>query len=146
MLIGGDVRSSHYTNTQLFGINTPIKFFILSNLRTFNAILENDTLKELDVIRTKFNYMLIQNKIKIPLKQLVANQLYSTNIKTEHMDSEQREKIKNLIKKYKTLCADPDAKLTFTTRVVATIRTNSETLTCNKFYAYPIALKEEVEG
>ena len=62
------------------------------------------------------------------------------------MDSEQREKIKNLIKKYKTLCADPDSKLTFTTRVVATIRTNCETPTCSKFYAYPIALKEEIEG
>ena len=62
------------------------------------------------------------------------------------MDSEQREKIKNIIKKYKTLCAYPDAKLTFTTRVVTTIRTNSETPTYSKFYAYPIALKEEVEG
>ena len=61
------------------------------------------------------------------------------------MDSEQRQEIKNLIKKYKTVCADLDAKLTFTTRVVSTIRTNSETSTYSKFYAYPIALKEEVE-
>ena len=89
--------------------------------------------------------MLVQNKIKIPLKQLIANQVNNTNIRTDHMNDEQRSRMEKIIDKYKNLCSEPDAKLTFTTKVVGTIRTITENPVYSKFYSYPIALRKEVE-
>jgi len=48
--IGGDVLITHHTNTNLDGLKIPINFFILSSLNSFDAILGNDSLKELNAI------------------------------------------------------------------------------------------------
>jgi len=50
-----------------------------------------------------------------------------------------------LIQRHKTLFADPDTNLAYTTKVVGEIRTSSCSPVYGKHYPYPISLKQEVE-
>ena len=55
--IAGDVIIKHYVEANLFNSKEPIKFLVLPTLTSFDAILGNDSLKDLDaVIFTKHNY------------------------------------------------------------------------------------------
>jgi len=47
------------------------------------------------------------------------------------------------VKKYPTLFAKTDERLTYTTNVKAEIRTNTDTPVFSKFYQYPIPLRDE---
>lgn len=49
------------------------------------------------------------------------------------------------MRKFPTLFADPDKKLTYTTTVVGEIRTSTESSIYTRFYPYPMLLKSEVE-
>lgn len=51
MSFGGSIKITHHKIAHLFNmVNTPVKFFILPTLKSFNAILGNDSLKELKAI------------------------------------------------------------------------------------------------
>lgn len=131
----------------LFGLeDTNIKFFILPSLKSFHAILGNDSLKELSaIIFTKDSYMIIKDKVKIRVKQHAYTAVNKIDIKLDHLNNLQRNKINNIVKKVPNLFTEPDEKLTFTTVVKGEIRTTSETPVYSKFYPYPMALKDEVE-
>lgn len=69
--VGGNVKITHYKMAHLFNIrDVRIKFFLLLTLKSFDAILGNDTLNELKaVIHTHSNYMIIKDNVKVNIKQ-----------------------------------------------------------------------------
>lgn len=66
-------------------------------------------------------------------------------IKDDHMTDKQAKIIGELTRKIPNLFAEPDMKLTYTTRVVGEIRTKNDTPVYTRYYPYPMALKSEVE-
>lgn len=68
--VGGNTKITHHKNANLFNdTDTLIKFFILPTLKTFDAILGNDSLKELGaVIETKNKRMYLRNGTNVPIK------------------------------------------------------------------------------
>jgi len=69
--VGGDIKITHHKNANLFNdLNTIVKFFLLPTPKTFDAILGNDSLKELGaVIDTKNQIMHLKNGTNIPIKE-----------------------------------------------------------------------------
>lgn len=90
--------------------------------------------------------MLIAGKVKIKMKQMISQAVNTISIRDEHMTVKQKDNIGDLVAKVPNLFAEPDRKLTYTTKVVGEIRTNSETPVYTRFYPYPTALKTEVEN
>lgn len=60
------------------------------------------------MINTAGNYMTIQNKFKIPLKQLSLPDVNMLNIKNDHMSKNQANGTSSLVKKFPKLFADQD--------------------------------------
>ena len=145
--IGGNMRITHHALINLPDLQTEkIKFFILPNLTSFDAILGNDTLKNLGaIIHTDENYMTIQSNIKIPLKQHLSDSINSVDIRDSHLSVEQKQRLNNAIKTCPTLFSDPDEKLSFTSTVKGEIRITSTDPVYSKSYPYPMYLKNEVE-
>lgn len=75
--VGGNTKITHHKNANLFNdTDTLIKFFILPTLKTFDAILGNDSLKELGaVIDTKNKIMYLRNGTNVPIKEKKSIQL-----------------------------------------------------------------------
>lgn len=141
--VAGDIKITHHTNAILFKmLDNPIKFFILPSLKSFQAILGNDTLKELEaVINTKDNIMLLKGKLKIELKQYKAHSVNKITIRNEHMGERQKQILKTLTSKYEKLFSAPDEKLTYTSRVVGEIRTREDTPVYSNYISYPMSMK-----
>lgn len=145
--VGGKTAITHHTFLNLFGLkHINIKFFLLPVLKTFHAILGNDTLKSLSaVIHTAENYMTIGGNIKIQLKQQVSQSVNTIQIRSDHMTEEQESKMNEIIQKYPNLFSEPNESLTYTTSVKGEIRTNTENPVYSRCYPYPMHLKDEVE-
>lgn len=145
--VGGKIKITHHTFINLFNINDiSLKFYLLPSLTSFHAILGNDSLKQLSaVIHTKDNFMVIQDRIKIKLKQLVSQNVNLIKILDDHLNEYQNQTMQTLIQNNTNLFSEPDERLTYTTKVLATIRTNTDTPVYSKSYPYPMSLKEEIE-
>lgn len=145
--ISGNVEITQHTLVNLFGDSAePIKFFLLPGLRTFDAILGNDTLKEFSaIIHTAQNYFTIKNGMKIPIYQYMSHDVNNLELRIEHLSEHQTRTLMELINSHKNLFADPDERLTYTTKVLGEIRTTSNEPTYTRNYPYPMALKNVVE-
>lgn len=145
--VGGQTQIKFHTNTFLFGqTDVPVKFYLLPQLKTFQGIIGNDTLKDLDaIIYTKDNYMVLGNGKRIALKQLPADDIHMTALRTSHMTNEQQDKLRQIVSKYHNLFSAPDEKLTYTTRITGEIRTRTNDPVYSKTYPYPMSLKKEIE-
>ena len=146
--VAGKCTVTHHTLINLFGLdNINIKFFLLPDLKSFHAILGNDTLKSLTaVIYTAENYMTIGDNIRVKLKQQISQSVNNIQIRTGHMTNEQEFKMENIIRKYPNLFSEPNESLTYTTSVKGEIRTNTNNPVYSRCYPYPMHLKEEVEN
>ncbi len=89
--------------------------------------------------------MLIKNKIKIAIKQQITKSVNNIEIRTDHLTSEQSEKLRNLCNIFPKLFSEPEEKLTYTTVVKAEIRTTTQDPVYSRYYPYPMSLKDEVE-
>lgn len=145
--MGGKIQVTHHTFINLFGLkNKKLKFFILPNLRSFHGILGNDSLKQLNaVIFTSKNFMVVNNTLKIPIKQQLSQALNNIDIRTDHLSDSQTHKLHLLCQKYPNLFSDPDEKLTFITTVKAEIRTTTDAPIYSRHYPYPMAMKDSIE-
>lgn len=145
--IGGPIEVTHHVIAHLFGRNEiPVRFFILPTLKSFDAILGNDSLKQLSaVIYTEQNLMTIRGGRKIKINQQFSPDVNSIGIRTEHMTNHQKEAIRKLTAEYPKLFLDPEEKLTYTTMVEGEIRTTTDKPIYSRSYPYPASLKEEVE-
>jgi len=144
--VGGNIQITHHKKANLFNDpNIIVKFFLLPTLKSFDAILGNDSLKELGaVIDIRNKSMTIGNKIQIPIKEKKFQSVNTIIPRTEHLTESQKTDLSHLVKQFPNLFSDPNDKLTYTTKVKAEIRTNTETPVYSKFYQYPMSLKEEV--
>jgi len=144
--VGGNIQITHHKKANLFNDpNIIVKFFLLPTLKSFDAILGNDSLKELGaVIDIRNKSMTIGNKIQIPIKEKKFQSVNTIIPRTEHLTESQKTDLRHLVKQFPNYFSDPNEKLTYTTNVKAEIRTNTETPVYSKFYQYPMSLKEEV--
>lgn len=145
--VGGKIAITHHTFVNLFGFkNKNIKFFLLPTLKSFHAILGNDTLKELSaVIHTARNCMILNGNVRVKLKQQTSQSVNNIQIRTDHMSDEQVHRMRNIINKYPNLFSEPNESLTYATAVKGEIRTTTEAPVYSRCYPYPMHLKEEVE-
>lgn len=146
--VGVKTKITHHTFINLFDRKSSnIKFFILPTLKSFHGILGNDSLREMKaVIHTFENYMIINNKTKIRIRQRLSQSVNSIDIRNTHMNKQQIAALDLIVGKFKGLFSDPNEKLTFTTTVVGEITTKNETPVYSRYYPYPMHLKDEVES
>lgn len=145
--ISGNVLVTHHTQLDIFGKNIgPIKFYVLPGLRTFDAILGNDTLKDLSaVIYSAENYFTLKGGTRIPIYQYLAQNVNNIEIKMDHLTEYQMSRLMGMVNNLRNLFADPDERLPYTTKVVGEIRTTTDAPTYTRNYPYPMALKGVVE-
>lgn len=146
--VGGRVPITHHTFINLFGIKSEnLKFFLLPSLKSFSGILGNDSLKQLKaIIYTSKNLMLINNSIKIPIRQQLSQSVNNIGIRTDHLSDSQKHQLQLICQRYPTLFLDPDEKLTFITTVKAEIRTSTDAPIYSRHYPYPMAMKDSIEN
>ena len=139
--MGGNIKITHHKNA-----NTIVSFFIIPSLKSFDAILGNDSLKKLGaVIDVRNKTMTLRNKLIVPIIEKYFQAVNTIIPRMEHLTNNQKKELIHLVKKYANLFADPNYTLTYTTNVRAEIRTNCDTPVYTKFYQYPMTLKDEVD-
>ena len=95
--IGGKVPVDFHTFINLFKIKERLQFFILDTLETFHGILGINSLKKLNaVIYTGQNYMTLNDKIKVQLKEQSLNAVNNINFRMDHMTKEQKMELTQL--------------------------------------------------
>lgn len=145
--MGGDVNIDRKVIGPFFkflGINEPLQFYVLPALKTFDGIIGDDTLKELDaIVDRKENVLVLKNCFKTPLKEKVTTE--SNYILGEEYVPEVETRIESLICKYKPLFGPLDGSELASTNVRAEIRTSTEEPIYTKSYPYPVCMREEVE-
>jgi len=88
------------------------------------------------IIDVQNDTLILGNKRKIKIHQLATQALNTIGPQVNHM---------TIVQSHKTLFADPDTKLAYTTKVVGEIWTSSDFPVYEKHYPYPKLLKQEVE-
>ena len=122
-----------------------VRFFHLEPLKSFDAIIGHDTLKQLKaVIDTANEKLILENKFIIPLLQYKLQEINKINIRNDHLSKFQRDELEKILSEFQDLFQPPDKKLPFTTKVKADIRTTDGNAVYSKSYPYPQALKGEV--
>lgn len=61
------------------------------------------------------------------------------------MTDKQKQIVHDLLTKIPNLFAEPDRRLTYTTKVIGEIRTKNDTPLYTRYYPYPMSSKTEVE-
>lgn len=113
--VAGDIKVQSHTYVNLFNLDDKLKFYVMPTLKSFHAILGNDSLRDLNaVIFTDKNLMVIRDRIKIQLKQLSSQSINSIGLQDEHLTDYQMETVDTLVKKFPNLFSEPDEKLTTT--------------------------------
>lgn len=145
--VGGRVEITHHTYIDIFHCDTgKLKFYLLPGLETFDGIIGNDTLKNLNaIIYTEGSYFTLLDYVKFPLRQLNITTSDNNNLRLSHLTPEDEEIIMDIANDHPNLFADPDRKLTFSTVVQAEINTKDDSPVYCKSYPYPMALKPEID-
>ncbi|XP_046810943.1 uncharacterized protein LOC124420804 [Lucilia cuprina] len=145
--VGGNVNIERKVVGSFFkfvGIDEPIHFYVLPELKTFDGIIGDDTLKELGaLVDRKKNILVLKNHFQIPLKEKVT--IESNYILDDEYIPKIRIRIESLITKYKPLFGPLDGSELASSNVQAEIRTTTEEPIYTKSYPYPVCMREEVE-
>jgi len=91
------------------------------------------------IIDVQNDTLILGNKRKIKIHQLATQAVNTIGPQVSHMTDSQKSIINLLVQSHKTLFADPDTKLAYTTKVVGKIRTSSDSPVYGKHYPYPIS-------
>ena len=89
--------------------------------------------------------MVLGNGKIIALKQLPADDINMTALKTSHMTHERQNKLRQIGSKYHNLFTAPDEKLTYITRITGAICTTTNDPVYSKTYPYLMSLKKEIK-
>ena len=143
-----DVKITEHTYINLFNIKEKIKFYLMLLLESFDANLGNDTLRALGaVIYTAENKILVlKNGRMVRLKQQASHSVNAINIKEEGLSPKQKNIMKDIVNTYPNLFSEPDERLTYTTKVMGQIRTQTDSPVYSKFYPYPAMMKSGIES
>lgn len=128
------------------GNDTPLNFYVLPGLKSFDGIIGDDTLKQLNaVIDRKNNTLKISPNIKIPLKAKESKQVNSIAIKNDHLCDGMKEKLRGLLEEYSETFGPINDSEMVETNVRAEIRTTTSDPIYTKSYPYPVNLRAEAE-
>lgn len=117
----------------------------MKELKTFDAVIGHDTLKELkSIIDIAAEKMLLPGNFEIPLLQHKLHQINKLFVRNNHLQDCDKNKLNQLLEKNADLFQPADCRLPFTTKITAEIRTTDENAVFTKSYPYPQALKSEV--
>lgn len=145
--MGGDIKISSFSQGKIFApySDVNVRLFHMAELKTFDAIIGHDTLKEIKaVIDTSEEKLIIGSEYEIPLMQHKLQEINKINIRDEHLSQIEKKKVHDILEQYQDLLQPPDEKLTFTTKIKAEIRTIDNSPIYSKSYPYPQAFKSEV--
>lgn len=123
------------------GIEKTLDFFVLPKLESFDGIIGDDTLRELEaVIDRKNDILRLVGNVEIKLKAKKSEQVnYAEGIAKESND------IRRILNKYSELFGPVSDSGTVDTSVRAEIKTTTEEPVYTKSYPYPANLRTEVE-
>lgn len=96
--VGGDVQITHYKMANLFNdSNAIVKFFLLPTLKTFDAILGNDSLKELGtIIDSNRKLMYLKNSTIVNITEKKFEAVNTIIPKIEHLRNCQKLKLSEI--------------------------------------------------
>lgn len=128
------------------GNKTKTEFFVLPGLESFDGIIGDDTLKEIEaVIDRKNHLMTIFPGIKLPLKKKKSVQVNNISIRDQHLEEKTRNKLQNLTKKFEELFG-PLNNQGIDTSIEAEIKTTTDDPIYSKIYPYPVQMRAEVDS
>lgn len=145
--VGGDIQINRYSQGKFFLPYSDVvtKFYHMEQLKTFDAVVGHDTLKELKaIINIAKEKIILPNNFEIPLLQYQFQQVNKIQIRDNHLNDAEKNMLNTFLIEFQDLFQPPDEKLPFTTRINANIRTTDENPVYSKSYPYPEALKNEV--
>lgn len=144
---GGTVSAMKKAESPIFFPfnKTVVKFIVSPCKLPFTGILGTDIMEKLNA-----NINLPESKFIIPgkiykIKKFPCKGCNSVTIRDTHMNEKEKTILKNILQEFPNIFQTPDSKLTFTTRVKATIRTTDNDPVYIRSYPYPYGLKDEVE-
>ena len=147
--VAGDVKITKYLQARLLKpySDRMIKFFHLEQLKSFDVILGWDSLKENGSwINTVQDTLIVNGKYTIPLVLYKLQEVNQINIRDEHLQTQEKNDLRNMLHNFQDIFQPPDKKLPFTTKVKAEIRTIDQSPVYSKTYPYPQELKSEVHS
>lgn len=143
----GKLAITRYIQGRFFkqvGNDTLLTFYVLPGLESFDGIIGDDTLKELEaIIDRKENVLRLKPAIELPLKERVSTQVNLAI--NEDLPQDIRSELHQLIDGYSGLFGPIDDREVVETAVQAEIRTSTDEPIYTKSYPYPACLREEVE-
>ena len=139
---------------QELGDDTSITFLVAPWHSTYNCLIGHKGLYKLEANIDWQNQIFSTSKFEINyLKNIQSkskgmkmnhHQESATQIRTSHMNSEEKDQITLLCRKYSDCFYNEEEKLSATTAVTHVIRTKDEDPIYVKNFRYPYALKEEI--
>lgn len=121
-----------------------LTFYVLPGLKSFDGIIGDDSLKELEaIIDRKENVLSLSKSIKLPLKNKISEEINA--LLDESLPKKIKSELTNLIKKYSVVFGPLSANEMVRTTVRAEIRTSTDEPIYRKSYPYPPCMREEVE-
>lgn len=147
---GGEIEIKDKISGKFFssvGNNTQIHFFILPGLKSFDGIIGDDTLKELEaIIDRKNNLLKIKPNIIIPLKEKCSTQVNNLEIRDGHLREETKNRLYEVLKKHPKVFGPINDQEIVNTTVQAEIKTTTDEPIYTKSYPYPANMRQEVEN
>lgn len=126
------------------GNDSMLMFYVLPGLTSFDGIIGDDTLRELEaVIDRKENTLTLKPGVMIPLKARTSAQVNAVfdELLPEHI----KVKLREIIAKYEPIFGPIDMSEVVKTTVRAEIKTNTDEPIYAKSYPYPACMREVVE-
>ena len=125
---------------------TVVKFIVSPCKLPFSGILGTDIMEKLNThIDLPKSKKFIPGKI-YKIQKYPCKGCNSVAIRDTHMNEEEKSILQNILQEFPNIFQTPDSKLTFTTRVKASIRTADNEPVYIRSYPYPYGLKDEVEN
>lgn len=93
--VGGDIKIERFSQGKIFApySDVKVKLFHMPKLKSFDAIIGHDTLKEIKaVIDTSNEKLIIDSKYEIPLMQHKLQMINQIHIRDEHLPQNEKEK------------------------------------------------------
>lgn len=125
---------------------TTFSFIVSPYKLPFTGILGIDIMNKLNAhVNLQESLFQISGKT-YEIKKLKCNSCNNIIIRNNHLNDEEKRNLQLVLDDFPAIFQEPNSKLTFTTKVKATIRTTDNNPVYIRSYPYPYGLKDEVEN
>lgn len=107
----GDIQIDRYSQGKFFKPHSDliIIFYHMEQLKTFDAVLVHDTLKDLKaIIDVAKDKLILPNKVEIPLLQHKFQEVNKTQIRNDHLSNHEKKLLGNFLTSFQELFQPPD--------------------------------------